>query len=83
MFDSASNTEVLMMTGTVFSPGIGFDISDGVHLQQGIVSLVMIAAVNWRSFRDAFCSSYDSCFLPLLYLLTSGRVYHGNSNLLV
>jgi hypothetical protein len=34
MFDSASNTEVLMMTGTVFSSGIGFDISDGVHLQQ-------------------------------------------------
>ena len=73
MFDSASNTEVLTMAGTVFSSGIGFDVSDRVHLQQDCLASYDRSSY-WYSFRDAFRSSYDSCFPPLLYLLTSGRV---------
>ena len=74
MFDSASNTEVLTMAGTVFSSGIGFDVSDRVHLQQDCLA----------SYDR---SSYLRCFPPPLlpaYIGTGwSRVYPGNSNLLV
>jgi hypothetical protein len=86
MFDSASNTEVLTMAGTVFSSGIGFDVSDRVHLQQDCLASYDRSSY-WYSFRDAFRSSYDSCFPPLpipAYIGTGWScVYPGNSNLLV
>src|SRR5262245_55878782 len=66
MFDSASNAEVLTMAGTVFSSGIGFDVSDRVHLQQDCLASYDHSSY-WHSLRDAFRSSYDSCFPPLLY----------------
>ena len=53
MFDSASNTEVLTMAGTVFSSGIGFDVSDRVHLQQDC-----LASYDRSSYWPAFHRSY-------------------------